>query len=118
MTDGTQTSLGVGGDLIADEDLTGQPRLSPLVPQLGTTNAGYKIERTKIAVGDYSQDRGDASAEGAGIPVEDNRVRRMLELDQLRQLDEAQLLRTRRHAEREPMMLSFGRSGREAGSGR
>jgi hypothetical protein len=67
-TDGTQLNVGVAGDLVSDEDLTGQPRGTSAVPQLGAPNAGYKVERTKIAIGDYGQDAGDAAA-ATGLPV-------------------------------------------------
>lgn len=82
MSDGTPLNLGSGGDLISDEDMTNQPRQSPLVPQLGATNAGYKIERTKLVVGPYGYDYGDPTQDQP-LPVESRADRQRLELMQL-----------------------------------
>lgn len=110
-TDGTSLSPGAGGDLITSEDMSGNPRLSPLVPQLGAANAGYKIERTKIVIGAYDQDRGDAT-EQAGLPVEDNRVRRLQEAILLQAIRDTQISTTLRWRW-EPRELSS--AGRRAG---
>lgn len=68
MSDGTLLSPGTAGDLISDEDMTGIPRQSALLPQLSASNANYKIERTKIAIGDVDYDSGDATP-GNALPV-------------------------------------------------
>jgi hypothetical protein len=114
VTDGTVVQTGSAGDLVSDEDMTAQPRLSPLVPQLGATNAGYKIERTKLVVGDYDTDRGDISSDGGRpLPVETFVERRFMEAQYLRATELAsQLTLGRRHAERAPVLF-FARTGRD-----
>lgn len=79
MADGTQLTLGAGGDLVSDEDLTGLPRGSPLLPQVGAANGNYKLERTKIVVGAYGQDAGDATFD-APLPAESRTQRQLAEL--------------------------------------
>jgi hypothetical protein len=112
MSDGTQLNPGASGDLIADEDMTGTVRLSPLVPQLSATNASYKIERTKIAIGDYGQDRGDPTLEGRAFPVETGAERRILELAFMRQTETSELLQRMRASERTPLTMTT-RSSRD-----
>jgi hypothetical protein len=116
-TDGTAISTGTGSnatpDLISSEDMTGVVRLNPDVPQLNATNAGYKIERTKIAIGTYDQDRGDVSNDGGrGFPVEFDRERRLFEYDFLRQSEVANMTLKSRQSERMPTAF-FQRSGRD-----
>lgn len=112
-TDGTLVQTGSSGDLVSDEDMTGGPRLSPLVPQLGAANAGYKIERTKIVVGDYGTDRGDVSSDGGRpFPVETFVERRLQEEQYLRGIELEYLALRRRDGERAPAIF-FARTGRE-----
>jgi hypothetical protein len=116
-TDGTTLNSGSGGDLVSDEDLTGLVRQSPAVPQLGAANAAYKIERTKIVIGEYGQDRGDVSSDGGRpFPVETFAERRMLEVNTAVAIDTLARDAVRRQREREPRMMfnaRIGRSGRE-----
>jgi hypothetical protein len=112
-TDGTTLNAGVGGDLVSDEDLSSSPRLSPDVPQLQAANAGYKVERTKIAIGSYGQDRGDPSNDGGrAFPVELQVERRLMESQLVRSQDEAAQRCISRQRERAPS-LCLSRSGRE-----
>src|SRR5579862_565027 len=103
VTDGTLVQTGSAGDLVSDEDMTGSPRLSPLVPQLGATNAGYKIERTKLVVGDYDTDRGDISSDGGRpLPVETFVERRLQEEQYLRETELQYATLRQRSSERIP----------------
>ena len=79
--DGTQ--LGTG-EIISDEyiDPEDGARRDPAQP--GT---GYKLPRSKIAVGPYGQDWGDAS-EFTPLMTHDAYLRRVHELEFLRDLDE------------------------------
>lgn len=87
-----------------------QVRLSPTVPQLPTN---YSIERTKIAIGDYGQDRGDISNDGGrGLPVEMFTERRLQEEQYLRETDLQIRSLNSRGSERTPTIF-FSRTGRE-----
>ena len=113
MSDGTTLNPGVNGDLVSDEDMTGAVRQSSLVPQLGAPNANYKIERTKIAIGDYDQDRGDVSSDGGRpFPIETFVERRLQEEQYMRQIEQVYFAMTTRQRERAPASF-FGRTGRE-----
>lgn len=112
MSDGTPLNPGVGGDLISDEDLTGEPRLSPAVPQLSSAQAAYKLERTKVAVGPYGTDRGDVDLDGRPFPVEMGAERRLLEAHALLLLDEYRTRTVLRHSERQPAATFNARIGR------
>lgn len=82
-TDGTSTNPAQpGGDLISDEDMSLQPRAGSAVPQLGATNAGYKIPRSKLAKGGYGKDEGDVE-EVNPLPVSSAREREFLERSML-----------------------------------
>jgi hypothetical protein len=72
--------LGPGGDVISDEYLDpNQPvRREGLLPP-----GAYKLPRSKIAVGPYGQDWGDASAD-LPLQVESRAQRQLAELDSLR----------------------------------
>jgi hypothetical protein len=85
-TDGTALNPGANGDLISDEDMTGQPRQDSKLPQLGSANASYKNERTKIAIGPYGSDFGDA-APGTGLDVRTYQERVALEESMIRDTD-------------------------------
>lgn len=116
MADGTLLNTGVGGDLISDEDMTGTPRLSATVPQLASAQAGYKIERTKIAIGPYDQDRGDVDIDARALPVETAAERRLLEATAALTIDHVRLASTTRQRERAPALVfnaRIGRAGRD-----
>jgi hypothetical protein len=112
-TDGTILNPGTGGDTVSDEDLTNQPRLSALVPKLGASNANYKVERTKVAIGDYGQDRGDPSNDGGrAFPVEQPAEARIYEKQLLRASETQLATLISRASERRPDMF-FNRCGRD-----
>jgi|SRR5215472_9947660 len=113
MSDGTQLNPGANGDLIADEDMTSAVRGSPLVPQLGAANAAYKLERTKIAIGAYGEDRGDPTLEGRPFPVEMGVERRLSEVLMLREAELVSMNLRSRSSER--ASLIFSRTSRETG---
>lgn len=83
MSEGTALNLGVGGDNISDEDVSGQPRQGGVVPSVPAL-ASIKLERTKIVVGAFGVDGGD--------PTPDNPLSTGDE--HLRKLTEELLLRT------------------------
>jgi hypothetical protein len=114
-TDGTLLNpvQATGGDLVSDEDMTGAPRLSSLVPQLGAVNASYKVERTKIALGDYDTDRGDASSDGGRPMPMETFVERRLQEEQYLRATEAQYAKLTRRTSERPPALFFSRTGRE-----
>jgi hypothetical protein len=111
-TDGTQLNPGTAGDLVSDEDMTGQSRLSPLVPQLGTVNAGYKIERTKIAIGAYGSDAGDVTPD-APLAVRTSAERWSLEWLRMNTSDSHSVALIKRSSER--VSSVFGRSFSDRG---
>jgi hypothetical protein len=116
LTDGTTLNTGAGGDLVSDEDLTGQPRQSADVPQIGAGNANYKLERTKVAVGKYGQDRGDVDIDGRPFPVEMGVERRLMEAQEQLAIDNLATSMRTRMSERPPIMrfsARCGRAGRE-----
>jgi hypothetical protein len=79
------------GDLFVSpglsEDMTGLNRQSPDVPSLSNTNVpNYEIARTKVAVGRFQQDQGDASFDYP-LPAESRNERQRLELASLANQD-------------------------------
>lgn len=73
-TDNTTLNPGTGGDVIATEDFpVGAQRLTSDSPL-----TDYKLGRSKIAVGDYGDDAGDAGPH-QGLPVQLTRERWALE---------------------------------------
>lgn len=99
MSDNTALNPGTAGDLIATEDMTGLPRQSPAVPQLGAANAGYKIPRSKIAIGDVDQDAGDVTFDRP-LPAESRATRQRLEMAQMLEADRDRGMHVQRTRER------------------
>ena len=82
-TDGTTMNQGSGGDTIATEDMpVGTPRGDQNLPL-----TDYKLGRSKIAVGPYDQDLGDATSDRP-LPVESRAQRQLAELAFVRQIDQ------------------------------
>lgn len=81
INDGTQ--LGTG-EIIANEQIDANPKVRR-EPELPAT--AYKVPRSKIAVGPYGQDWGDASAD-MPLQVESSAARRMSEMDSIRVEDQ------------------------------
>jgi hypothetical protein len=108
-TDGTQLNLGLAGDLVSDEDMTGLPRGVADVPQLGSGNANYKVERTKVAVGRYGHDDGDAEPDSP-LWVGMRRERLVLETEMLARLDANAMSMQRRCYERVGLSDRRGRT--------
>lgn len=82
VTDGTSTAdvtpnQGLQVAFDNPEDMTGRPRRSPDVTQLGATppsNASYELSRVKIAIGGVGQDDGDPTPDH-GLPTENRELR-------------------------------------------
>jgi hypothetical protein len=117
-TDGTATNPAQpGGDLISDEDMSLQQRASSAVPQLGASNASYKIPRSKLAKGGYGRDEGDVE-ESNPLPVSSAREREFLERSMVLDYDiRAASMCTRSSRERAATFDRRGSSG-ERGLGR
>jgi hypothetical protein len=84
--DGTtlEPSRDAGGDTISNEDQpVGTQRGDGILPL-----TDYKLPRSKIAVGTYDQDLGDAAHWSAPLPVESKQERQMIELMQIAQNDQ------------------------------
>lgn len=80
------TTVASNADLVSTEDMTGRPRGTADAPQLGTTAGNYKLGRSKIAVGGYGADQGDASFDSP-LPVGMRAERQQLELIRVREMD-------------------------------
>jgi hypothetical protein len=79
VSEGTQLNVGLSGDIVSDEDISGQPRLGGVVPSIPLAGvAGVKLERTKIAVGPFGVDSGDAIADSP-LYVGDEHLRDLTE---------------------------------------
>ena len=80
--DGTQ--LGTG-EVLSNEfvDLPGGSRQDPALPP-----TAYKLPRSKIIVGPYGQDGGDVTMSNP-LPAESMQLRRLAELNDLRDREEA-----------------------------
>jgi hypothetical protein len=78
------TILG-SNEVISDEyiDPSTATRLDPNVPP-----TGYKLPRSKIAIGVYGQDGGDATADNP-LPAESRTLRQLAELTQMRDRENA-----------------------------
>ena len=90
------TQLGTA-EVISDEyiDPTAQVvRRDPNLPQ-----TAYKVPRSKIAVGPYGQDHGDAS-DNLPLPVSDARAQRIEECERLRDRESAMTTFLQAHDER------------------
>ena len=100
--DGTQ--LGTG-EVISDEYIDPQTggRRDGNLPA-----TGYKVPRSKIAVGPYGQDWGEAS-EFYPLQVSDAIARRLKEIETMRDVDEGRLQLVRFSAERVSMSDNRGR---------
>lgn len=80
--DGTTLNPGVGGDVYSSEDQpVGSQRGDPNLPL-----TDYKVARSKIAVGPYDTDAGDATFQNP-LPVESRRERQAAELAFLKSAD-------------------------------
>jgi hypothetical protein len=81
MSEGTALNNGIGGDGISDEDITGLPRLGGVIPSVPIVPSGasnVKLERTKVVVGDFGLDGGDAGHDNP-LPAHDYWSRELLE---------------------------------------
>ncbi len=97
------TVLGTG-EIISDEyvDPTTGTRRDPNLPVIG-----YKLPRSKIAVGPYGQDGGDATPDNA-LPVESRAERLYLEHQALRERERSAQLVQRQQTERLPLVDARG----------
>lgn len=88
------TTLGTA-EVIADEyiDPTTGGRINPNLPP-----TGYKLPRSKIAIGPYGQDGGDASPDQP-LPTESRAERLLIEVQALRDRDTANQYIARRAGE-------------------
>lgn len=91
------TNLGTG-EIVASEAIEDEAgfRRDPNLPD---SSAGvYKIPRSKIAVGSYGKDDGDATHDNP-LPVESREERRRMELAALRDREESLLAYCQHHEE-------------------
>lgn len=108
-TDNTDVNAGAGGDSIADEViLVGDTR-----GDQGLSQATYKIQRVKIAVGGLHEDRGDVTSDRP-LAVESQREAELTELRFLTDLSTQRASLANRHTERYPLIVGqrTGRDGR------
>jgi len=90
QVNGSDNNNALSVSLSAYEDMTGVPRGSPAVVQLGSTSQqNYSLGRVKLALGNVGQDRGDPDLDGGrGLPVEQvGNDRRLAELGRLKAID-------------------------------
>lgn len=80
MADGTVMNPGSGGDTISNKEFAVAADGVPADPR-GTAClpvTAYKLPRSKIAIGDYDHDNGDATSTNA-LPIQTFYERRMME---------------------------------------
>lgn len=112
MPDNTTLPAGGGGDTLATEEIaTGNARSAPGLP-----TTAYKVPRTKIALGDYDDDRGDV-AQDKPLPVDSARGARFDERTELRARDAFALSLVTRGGERSHQRQGQSYFGRDSGSG-
>lgn len=102
-SDNVELNPGTGGATIATEN-------QPLYGQRGSSDVpatAYELPRSKIAVGTYGVDAGDASR-ALPFPVQTFGERQFLELMLLSQLDTARMAQARRGRERIPTLCDRG----------